>query len=469
MKPKQFQTEDFHRFQQFLSLEIEDLRKYIQSNRGLLQGYSYGAELEAWITEQNFKPAPKNEWLLNSLGSKQFVPELSKYNIEYNSKVYDQSKLSLHELEKELVDAETKLSHSAAAMDSRCLLIGSLPNLCLEDMNMGAMTSKERYFTLNEQIQIKNNNEIMKYKIEGKEDVLEFECANIMPVAATTSFQMHYQMPFSDFIAAYNSSLFASSILTAITANTPFLFGKSLWDESRIPLFEQSMGRMMYNTPRVGMGFGYLKEDICEFFCNSHEEYEVFFPEFSEYRDGDFLLNRLHNGTVWHWNRVIVEKNAEQKYQSRIEFRPCSSGPTPVDMTAHFAFYIGLVKAITSWEIQKFISFSKLKKSFYNTALDSLDAKVYNFFGVKQNVRDWMLSELLDLAKSGLEQIGINKEEAVYYIDGILRPRMEASLNGAAWQKSFVGKYGKDFENMLDVYWYQQRENRALKDWNYGI
>lgn len=463
IKPKKFHKDDFHRFRQFMSVEIEELRNSILSNKGLNQSNSYGAELEAWITEKDYKATPKNEWMLKELSDKKFVPELSKYNLEYNSDIYSGSSLNLSGFEKELADAERSLNSHADKMESKILLIGSLPSLELKDMQLHAMTAKERYFTLNEQILDLESTKRMNFSIAGEKESLEFTTNNIMPVAASTSFQMHYQMPYEEFISSYNASLYASAILVAVSANSPYLFGKELWEESRIPLFEQSINSQNYKTPRVGMGFGFLKEDICEYFCQSQDEYDILFPESEDFKEGKFHLNRLHNGTVWHWNRVIVE--AEPGFQARIEFRPCSSGPTAVDMAAHFAFYLGLVKSFSKCHIPSLVSFKKVHKNFYETAKKGYKADVYNFHGGKVNVQKLIRDELLDLSLLGLKDLGVPREEASYYINSILRPRVEKGVNGASWQRAFVEKYGKDFNALLDSYWLQQRANLALKDW----
>lgn len=469
IKPKNFALEEYHRFQQYLSQEIEHFREFVAKNNQGKQDYKFGVELEAWLTEKDYKATPKNDWMLKQLNSSNFVPELSKYNIEYNSNVYAKEKMSLTAFEKELIDAERSMNDCASNMDAKVLLIGSLPHLNVKDFNLNNMTNKERYFTLNDQICKKDSYRPTHYYIEGEKDRLEFKADSIMPVAATTSFQMHYQMPFEDLIKSYNASQFISAILMSVSANTPYLFGKNLWEDSRIPLFEQSISNRGYKVPRVGMGFGYLKEDVCEFFCNNHEEYEAFIPEIQEYQLGQFHLNRMHNGTIWHWNRVIVDGVDDKNYEARIEFRPCSAGPTPVDMTAHFAFYIGLMKTMSKYNMPELVSFSKAQKNFYECAKFGLDAEIYDISSKKLCVRDYIVNELIDLAMQGLHDLGINKTEAKYYLEEILKPRVEQNTNASRWQKTFLEKNGHDFEKMLDLYWHNQRKNIALRDWEYAV
>jgi len=59
--------------------------------------------------------------------------------------------------------------------------------------------------------------------------------------AATTSFQIHLQVPADLAAVYYNASVAASGPLLAACGNSPLLFGRRLWEETRIPLFEQAV------------------------------------------------------------------------------------------------------------------------------------------------------------------------------------------------------------------------------------
>ena len=41
--------------------------------------------------------------------------------------------------------------------------------------------------------------------------------------------------------AFFNAALLVSAPMVAVAANSPLLFGKLLWQETRIPLFEQGV------------------------------------------------------------------------------------------------------------------------------------------------------------------------------------------------------------------------------------
>ena len=57
---------------------------------------------------------------------------------------------------------------------------------------------------------------------------------------------------------------------------------------------------------------------------------------------------RLHNGTIWRWNRPLVGFDADGRAHLRIEHRPMAAGPTLGDMMANLAFAIGLVAALAA-------------------------------------------------------------------------------------------------------------------------
>lgn len=467
IKPKTYLAADYHRFQQNLALEIEDFSLAISTNNVSKQKVKYGAELESWIVDKNkFDAQPKNEWLLKELSTQSFVPELSKFNVEYNSDVYEATGFCLRNFESELQAAELKLKRAADNIDCKVLHIGSLPNLTRSKMQINNMSNKERYHTLNQQIIDKNHGKPQHYKIEGQEEKLDFSSNSIMPVAATTSFQMHYQPSFQEFIASYNACLYLSAPMLALTANTPFLFGKRLWDESRIPLFEQSMPNSTSALGRVGLGYGFMKESVCEYFRYNHDEYDVFFPENENFERGRFTHNSVHNGTIWHWNRVVVGRGDEgQDYGVRIEFRPVSAGPSSVDMTAHFAMFLGLAKNLSMEKIEEKFSMTELVQNFYSAARESFDGKILALNRRSYSFQDYLIGELIPRAEQGLKDLGVEKDQIQHYLKNIILARCKSKLNGANWQKAFVEKHGRDFPKMLSQYWDNQNKNLSLIEW----
>ena len=62
----------------------------------------------------------------------------------------------------------------------------------------------------------------------------------ILPEAACTSVQLHQQIDPTSFAAHWNAAQAIAGIQLAVGANSPFLFGRELWRETRIALFEQA-------------------------------------------------------------------------------------------------------------------------------------------------------------------------------------------------------------------------------------
>ena len=54
---------------------------------------------------------------------------------------------------------------------------------------------------------------------------------------------------------------------------------------------------------------------------------------------------RLHNGTIWRWNRPVYDV-ADGVPHVRVENRVLPAGPTAVDMVANALFFYGLLRAL---------------------------------------------------------------------------------------------------------------------------
>src|SRR5699024_10343191 len=63
---------------------------------------------------------------------------------------------------------------------------------------------------------------------------------SILPEAACTSLQLHLQVPPDEFAEHWNAAQALAGVQVAVGANSPFLLGKALWHETRIPLFLQA-------------------------------------------------------------------------------------------------------------------------------------------------------------------------------------------------------------------------------------
>ena len=118
------------------------------------------------------------------------------------------------------------------------MIIGILPTIDGEHLNAGALSANPRYALLNEQI-FAARGEDLEIDIRGVERLSTY-ADTIAPEAACTSVQLHRQVEPDAFAAHWNAAQAIAGVQVAVAANSPFFFGKELWRETRIALFEQA-------------------------------------------------------------------------------------------------------------------------------------------------------------------------------------------------------------------------------------
>ena len=225
-----FDAGDFERFYQRLKQETELLIKLIEQNALSKRSPVAGFEIEAWLLNQDMQPAPINSEYLKSLNDPMAFPELAKFNIELNSLPIPLADDVFSQLHKNLQTTWTHASQHARKLQSHLLMIGTLPTLEQSVLNLDNMSDMNRYRALNEQI-LHSRGKPIHLDITGQEH-LKFDHYDVMLESATTSFQVHTQLPLNSAHYYYNASLIASAPMVAVCANAPYLFGKNLWHES---------------------------------------------------------------------------------------------------------------------------------------------------------------------------------------------------------------------------------------------
>ena len=169
-----------------------------------------------------------------------------------------------------------ELNSTANHGECKILRIGTLPTLKESDINRDNISSNPRYDRLNKSVMNKIGSNSFDFSIEGKEK-LDLECNNILIEGATTSLQIHINLDRDLMTHFYNASLLTSGPLVAISANSPFLFEKMLWAETRIAIFERAIKLNSEPTgngnsiSRVGLGGGYCKNCLSELFDENVE------------------------------------------------------------------------------------------------------------------------------------------------------------------------------------------------------
>ena len=462
-----FQQRDFEQFHQRLAAETRLLGEMLRD--GMLDSSDpvAGYELEAWLIDARGNPAPNNAQFLQALADPDVVAELATFNVELNGPPESLGGHALSRMQQSLEANWLSCKCMAESMGLQLLATGILPTIRSEDLILQNMSQLKRYIALNQQILRLRGGRPIDLHIEGDE-TLSLRHDDVMLESATTSFQIHLQIDAGLAARYYNASKIASAAIVAVSANSPFLFGRELWEETRIPLFEQAVSvGASDKTNRVSFGFRYAEKSIFEVFESNLDRYPVLLPMLSDDDPQRLSHLRLHNGTIWRWNRPLVGFNADGQPHIRIEHRVVPAGPTQVDQFANAAFFYGLVSAFANAETapEERLPFSACRSNFYRAAKDGMSAEVEWLDGRRASLKMLCLDALLDQAREGLTLAGTDHHEAAYYLD-VIRQRLQSGQTGAAWQKKWVDRYGPQWQDLTLSYAEHQQSAQPVHLWS---
>lgn len=467
-----FTPQDFVEYSERLCEETRLLGEWFREGAFSMRDRMGGFELEAWLIDNAARPAPVNEPFLAALDNPMVVPELARFNVELNDHPQHLWGSALSRFEASLGATWQRCSTVAAELNTRLLMIGILPTVREAELTQANMSDLKRYRALNEQVLRLREGRPLELDIHGREH-LKTSHKSVMLEAATTSFQLHLKVHPGNATRAYNASLVLSAPMVAAAANSPYLFGHDLWDETRIPLFEQSVsvsgfaGASHGPMRRITFGSGYVRDSILECFIENEQHYPVLLPmSFHEGLEQMSYL-RLHNGTIWRWNRPLIGFDYDGIPHLRIEHRVVPSGPTVVDAIANAAFFFGLMQSLIHSDDppERQIPFATARDNFYAAARHGLDAHVTWLGDQKGPVHALILEQLLPAARRGLEAIEIDPGDIDKYL-GIFEGRVRNAQNGAAWQRAFVARHGTDMERLTEAYYRRQEQGNPVHEWD---
>ncbi|MEI2810063.1 MAG: glutamate--cysteine ligase [Nocardioides sp.] len=422
-----------------------------------------GLEVELNLVDEHNNPALKNAEALEAIADPDFQTELGQFNIEINvppAKLREGG-LSTFEsnLRRSLNDAESKSSEVGAHL----VMIGILPTLAEGHMAPTSISANPRYALLSEQI-LAARGEDLVISIHGEER-LDTTSESILPEAACTSTQFHVQTSPEMFAAYWNASQVVAGVQLAVGANSPFLLGKQLWRETRIPLFEQATDtrseelKVQGVRPRVWFGERWITS-VFDLF----EENVRYFPALLPITDDEDPLEvlesggvptlselRLHNGTIYRWNRPVYDIQGNVPHL-RVENRLLGAGPTVVDMMANAAFYFGMVRSLVEDErpIWSQMSFSAAEENFHTAARDGISATQYWPGYGEVPSTELVLRRLLPSAHRGLESWGVPTAERERLL-GIIEQRCVKQTNGAEWYVNQVAARERAGEDRIEA------------------
>ncbi len=464
-----FTDDDFAAFERKLREETDLLETWFDERKFYSGPHEAGSELEAWLIDSECRPAPKNTEFLASLDDPMVVPELSLFNIEFNTEPEALRADALDKMEASLTTSWASACKHAEGQGLDLLMIGILPTVREQDLTVEAMSDLERFKALNDQIFRMRDGKAISLEIEGREK-LSATHYDLMLEAGATSFQIHLKINQDQAVRHFNASKLVSAPLVAISSNSPFLFGRDLWAETRIPLFEQAISVDEWDyAERATFDIQFLDRSMSEVFVANRQRYEALLPVVTDQPLEAMAHLKLHNGTIWRWNRALLGNEADGTPHLRIEQRVVPSGPTIHDCVANAAFYYGVVEMLAKSDepLEAEMPFRHARNNFYAAAKDGLDARVMWRGHKRVGVRDLILKELCPLAREGLARLEINPVSIDRFISTI-EARARTGNTGAAWQRAYAGTHGKDMGELTRAYLECQKSGEPVHEWAVG-
>jgi gamma-glutamyl:cysteine ligase YbdK (ATP-grasp superfamily) len=450
VEARSFSRADRTRYREKVRRSLDVFERMLREARFDTAQQTIGCEIELNLVDERGDPAMRNQEVLAAIAHPDFQTELGQFNVEINIPPRPLAGSSLAGFEDQVRAVLNAADRSARSIGARLMMIGILPTLQQEHLQAATLTANPRYELLNEQI-FAARGEDMALDIDGPER-LRATAETIAPEAACTSVQLHLQVAPEAFAGYWNAAQVIASAQLAVGANSPYLFGKELWQETRIALFDQATDTRPEELkeqgvrPRVWFGerwitsiFDLFEENVRYFpallpICDDEDPAEKLDrgepPALSELR--------LHNGTVYRWNRPVYDIVAGEPHL-RVENRVLPAGPTVADTAANAAFYYGLVRSLADDErpLWTRMSFGVADENFHAAARRGMDAMLFWPGAGEVPAAELVLRRLLPMAEEGLRRWEVDAAVRDRLL-GIIESRCLTGQNGASWQRDTV-------------------------------
>lgn len=446
--PKEEEKADFIRH---LLNDVKALEHMLDNDWFETEPIRIGAEQEMCLVDKaTLKPAPMAMDILRRLSDHDWVTtEIAQFNLENNFSPRVFTGAALREMEAENIEQMQQVRAAVKEAGGNVVLTGILPTIRKFDLEMGSLTPKPRYKALIKAINDQLEKASYELNLTGI-DELRLRHDNPLIEACNTSYQVHLQVTPATFVPLYNIAQTLAAPVMAIAANSPIVFGKRLWHESRIALFQQALDvrnsrdHMRQRAPRVNFGNRWLDDSILEIYREDIARFRVLLgtdiEEDSLKKIAKGVTPKLkalqvHNGTVYRWNRPCYGISPNGKPHLRIENRVLPAGPTILDQTANAAFWLGLVTGMAQEykDVRTHIHWADVRDNFFKAAKFGIDTEFTWFNDRKVSCCDLIENELLPMARRGLESRGIVSEDIDRYLS-VIEERAKRHINGARWQ-----------------------------------
>lgn len=479
----QFTGEQRRHFMRALLQDLRALERMLES--GLFEkGVSrIGVEQEMFLIDRTGHPALASLQMLERLGDPHFTTELGLFQLEANLDPRKFEGDCLSRMETDLDELLALARKTANRSGLEIVLAGILPTIRKSDLGPESMTPLPRYQALNDAAtQLRGSDYFIH--IRGI-DELRARHGSVMAEACNASFQTHLQVDADEFANHYNVAQVLAGPVLAGAPNSPLLWGRRLWAETRIALFEQSVdsrhqSQARETSPRVTFGDRWVRRSVLEIYKQDVARFRALvgtdldedpFQKLEQGEVPELRALRLYNGTIYRWNRACYGIT-EGKPHLRIENRVLPSGPSVVDQIANAALWLGLMRALAKRydDITGVIEFDHAKQNFTNAARQGLAAHLMWLEGEEISAPRLILEKLLPLAAEGLDGAGVRAEDRDRYL-GVIERRVANGRTGAGWVLHSLGALrtagtsGERLNALTAAMVARQRSGKPVSEW----
>src|ERR1700678_312623 len=488
IQPIKISGEDRRKYREKVRRSLDVLASMLRDQLFDVSEEQVGLEIELNLVDSTGHPSMQSTEVLAQIADPgTWSTEVGQFNLEINIPPRRLAGSALADLENEVRGSLNHADRSAREVGSHLVMIGILPTLAEQDTHEGVLTASERYKVLNEQI-FAARGEDMQIAISGAEQLLT-HASSITPEAACTSVQLHVQGTPDAFASYWNAAQAIAGVQVALGANSPFFFGRQLWQETRITLFEQATDtrpdevKQQGVRPTVWFGERWITS-VFDLFEENLRYFPALLP-ICEDEDPVAVLDggaspklaemSLHNGTIYRWNRPVYD-TAGGTPHLRVENRVLPAGPAIADIVANAAFYYGLVRSLAEAQrpIWTQLSFTTAAENLHEAARRGIDAHLY-WPGVGETpAAELILRRLVPQAREGLSQWNVSQVDADRLL-GIVEQRCLTGQTGAAWQIATVAELCRTgtarpeaLRRMTQRYIEHMHTNAPVHTWSVG-
>lgn len=484
-----FSKQALETFRQRLQMNLQALQQILARPGFGVGPATFGAELELYLVNSQGRPVGRNIEVRDQLQDPQLTLELNRYNLEYNLTPVGVTPAPFSAMEQQILSALKRLDQVSAEYHAQVLPIGILPTLKRTDFGPRHMTGLCRFQTLTERL-AELRGALFYIRIQGDKEAISLRSRDLTLEGANTSLQLHYRVDPRRFVDVFNAVQLVTPLVLAVSCNSPFLLGRRLWHETRIPLFRHAIDgysndhKTAQLPSRVDFGNGWVRQSAWELFAESVYLHPPLLPLSeglaevqSQVEAGvnpELFELQLHHGTVWPWNRAIYAPGKDGHL--RIEMRALPAGPSAGDMMANAALLIGLAEGLAP-EISRWtaaLPYRTVVHNFYMAARQGVGARLLwpasNGGGLQTLGALELVHELLPLADNGLAKIGIHAAERRHYLD-LIEARVVAGTSGASWQLRQFNRLSRKLSTssslglLVQHYLNHAQANRPVAEW----